>query len=68
MNKLPKWFLIETSVIIILLFIVYIFSSAITIVPWGEKYRYCGFYILSGIALIILLVSFLRISKKKNNS
>jgi len=67
MKNFPKWFLIETSVIIFLLFIVFILSNAISIVPWYEKYRYCSFFILSGIALIILLISFLYINKKKNN-
>jgi hypothetical protein len=65
MKKLPKWFLVELSVIIIFLFTIFILSEAVTIVPWKEKYRYYGFYIFSGISLIILLVSFLKIKKEK---
>jgi len=67
MKKLPKWFWIESSVIIIFLFIIFIISEVISIVPWKEKYRYCGFFILSGISLVIWLISFIYIKKKKNN-
>jgi LPXTG-motif cell wall-anchored protein len=67
MKKLPKWFWVESSVIIIFLFFIFIISDAISIVPWKEKYRFYGFYILSGISLIILLISFLYIKKKKND-
>lgn len=65
MNKLPKWFKVEIFLISFILLLLYIISSAITIVPWGEKYRYYAFYILSGISLIILLISFLKIKLKK---
>jgi hypothetical protein len=65
MKKLPKWFLVELSVIIIILFIIFIISEAISIVPWKEKYRYYGFFIFSGISFIILLISFLKVKKKK---
>jgi hypothetical protein len=65
MKNLPNWFKIESSVKIILLFIVFIISEVISIVPWYEKYRHPGFFIFSGISLIILLISFLQIKKKK---
>jgi hypothetical protein len=65
MKKLPKWFWIEYSVIIIFLFFIFIISEVISIVPWKEQYRYCGFFILSGISLIILLISFIYIKKEK---
>jgi hypothetical protein len=65
MKKLPRWFWIESSVIIIFLFFIFIISEVITIVPWKEQYRYCVFYILSGISLIILLISFFKIKSKK---
>jgi hypothetical protein len=66
MKSLPKWFLIELLMLIILLIIVYVISDAISIVPWAEKNRYCGFYIFSGITFVVALVSFLYIKKKNN--
>ena len=65
MRKLPKSFIIEVILVSFLLLVIYILSNAITIVPWGEKYRYFAFYIICGISLIVLLVTFfVKISKK----
>jgi hypothetical protein len=67
MKNSPNWFKIEILILVILLVIVFVISDAITVVPWEEKNRYCGFYILSGISFVIALVSFLNIKKKRNN-
>lgn len=59
MNNIPRWFKVESIIIIALSVAIFIMQSAITIVPGREKDVLMEFVVIHGILLIILIASFI---------
>ena len=68
MKQIPKWFKVESAVIIFLMIAIFLVQSAITVVPKYENDVLRQFLTIHGVLLIVWIVSLIIALIKRNKN
>ena len=68
MKKIPKWFKIESVLMVLLMIVLTVMQSAISIVPGHEQETYRIFQICYLILIVIWIISIIIVLSKRNKT
>jgi hypothetical protein len=66
MKKIPKWFKIESVLMVLLMIVLTVMQSAISIVPGHEQETYRMFQIAYLVLIVIWIISIIIVLTKRN--